>query len=271
MSDITHQTLLQGATPAARVLLSSAADNGAPTLVTQGFALGCVAALNTDGRMTAPPAVLLRLATTGGTYCRFRLYWWNPIIEAWAADANTGLVQIDASDSHTLLLATSGHSRIYIRTEALAGGAVGSATGSWQSDVMPGAVVTGAPPTVAVRVAVTPFIDEPGAFNGEPSGEDGIDCTGWQYARATAIVTVGTAAEYSEFRLWTRDLSSQVWAPDNRINGNGLFRCTVGTDGDAVTETLQIVGADRVYAEYLGRTDADVREKLWFTLANDPR
>lgn len=129
--------------------------------------------------------------------------------------------------------------------------------------------------TARIKPITTPVILATAtALNGEPSGDAGVDCGGglggWEYARAACKVLVN-ATDFAEYRFWTRDKASQIWAPDNRINGNGLFRATEGTDGDAVTETLHIVGADRVYLEQTGRTDADVRSVAFLTLANGPQ
>jgi hypothetical protein len=129
--------------------------------------------------------------------------------------------------------------------------------------------------TARIRPIKEPFIAATAtALNGAPTGDVGIEAArgigGWQYVRATAKVLVN-ATDFAEYRFWTRDEASSIWAPDNRINGNGKFRATEGVDGDAVTETLHIIGADRVYLEQTGRTDADVRSVAYLTLVNDPQ
>jgi len=138
MTDIIQQTLVQGATTAERLMLNVAADNGAPTLVTQGFAVGAPSTMSADGRNSAPPCIHLHLATVLGTYCRFRIYWWDPNAEVWHADETLGLIQVQAGEILEVENETRGHTRVYVRAETFSGvGATALALGRWQSKVRP--------------------------------------------------------------------------------------------------------------------------------------
>ena len=110
------------------------------------------------------------------------------------------------------------------------------------------------------------------ALDAEPSGDVGfviaLGSAVNQWVRFTAEITADIGTDYAEFLVWSRDAVSGVWAPDKRINGNGLFRAVKGADGDAVSETLEFTLADRVFLQYAGRTDAAVRCNSWGTTGN---